>query len=81
MNRDKKEFSDYWLLSGFDERIEYHTSLDFECNNREIVIIDEADHLMLREPIHFKKYLKNVPTICLTSTLPDSTPCSIESVV
>ena len=78
MNRDSLEFKDYWEISGNNDKIEYHYNLDFKLQTGEIVIVDEADFLMLRKPFQFKDALSKAPTICFTSTLPDQDPESIE---
>ena len=50
MNRDSLEFKDYWEISGNSDKIEYHYDLEFKLQTNEIVIVDEADYLMLRKP-------------------------------
>ena len=50
MNRDSLEFKDYWEISGNSDKIEYHYDLEFKLQMDEIVIVDEADYLMLRKP-------------------------------
>ena len=78
MNRDSLEFKDYWEISGNSDKIEYHYDLEFKLQMDEIVIVDEADYLMLRKPFQFKGALSKVPTICFTSTLPDKNSGTLE---
>ena len=78
MNRDSLEFKDYWEISGNNDKIEYHYDLEFKLQMDEIVIVDEADYLMLRKPFQFKDALSKVTTICFTSTLPDQNPGTLE---
>ena len=78
MNRDASAFKDYWEISGNNDKIEYHYNLDFKLQTGEIVIVDEADFLMLRKPFQFKDALSKAPTICFTSTLPDQNPGALE---
>ena len=54
LNRDRVDFEDYWLLLSYcDDRIEYHTGFDFKVGLNELVIVDEADALMFKDPIKF----------------------------
>ena len=46
MNRDKEEFNDYWVISDNVQKVEYHTNFGFEIKEGEMIISDEADHLM-----------------------------------
>ena len=78
MNRDASEFKDYWEISGNNHKIEYHYDLEFKLQTNEIVIVDEADFLMLRKPFQFKDALSKAPTICFTSTIPDQTSGALE---
>ena len=50
MNRDKEEFNDYWAKSNNGQKVEYHTNFGFEIKEGEIIISDEADHLMFKDP-------------------------------
>ena len=50
MNRDKEEFNDYWAKSNNGQKVEYHTNFEFEIKVGEIIISDEADHLMFKDP-------------------------------
>ena len=54
MKRDRDEFECYWLLFDFDEsRIQYHVGHDFQVGPHELVIIDESDALMFKDPAKF----------------------------
>ena len=50
MYRDKEEFNDYWAKSDNVQKVEYHTNFGFEIKEGEVIISDEADHLMFKDP-------------------------------
>jgi len=45
--------------------------LDFECKPGEIILIDEADELILPDPASFSAKIQHSKCICLTAT-PDN---------
>jgi len=51
--REQEEFADYWAKSGTSDSISYHTNLSFKMTEGEIIINDEADHLMFTDPKEF----------------------------
>ena len=43
MMRDSEEFTEFWLLSSNEDKVQYHSSVEFEMKDKEIAIFDEAD--------------------------------------
>lgn len=50
----------------------YHSDLNFSVKTKHVVIVDEADHLILRDPEAFMKVTKSAPTICFSATSADT---------
>lgn len=72
LERDQKDFETYWqLLSYDDDMIQYHIGIDFKVGPNELVIIDEADALIFRQPDEFQKFTNDTACICFTAT-PDN---------
>ena len=74
MNRDKQEFDDYWTKSSNGQKVEYHTDFNFDMIEGAIIIVDEADHLMFRNPQAFFDKAKLYPMISMTASIPDPDP-------
>ena len=72
LRRDIKEFDDYWVLAGLEKVIKYHEKLDFKPAEKDLVIVDEADKLVLDDPCKFRTVTAGCSYICLTASLPDS---------
>ena len=53
MKRDQREFRGWWSLNSLESSAVYHTGLDFECLAGEIILVDEADELILSDPAKF----------------------------
>lgn len=72
LTRDRVDFEDYWLLLGYDsDKIDYHIGLDFKVGPGELIIVDEADALMFKDPIKFQEFTSECACICFTAT-PDN---------
>ena len=71
MRRDRKEFADWWKLTGLETNVEYHVGMDFKCQLGDVILIDEADELILADPEKFLNQTKDFKCICLTAT-PDN---------
>lgn len=71
MKRDQREFESWWTLNALGSSTVYHTGLDFEYQVGEIILIDEADELILSNPTKFSTKFSNNHCICLTAT-PDN---------
>ena len=79
MNRDKDQCKDLWQYAqGVDEkiigRIHYITDISSIPSNKiSVVIVDESDDIMLKNPIGFYNQVKKpgIRVICLTATPDD----------
>ena len=72
LKRDQSEFEYYWMLLSFgDDKIEYHVGHDFTVEAGELVVVDEADALMFKDPTAFQKFTSSCACICFTAT-PDN---------
>lgn len=72
MDRDVQAFENYWLLLGYDEsQVEYHLGCDFVPAEGELVIIDEIDVPMFKDPIKFNQTIGNCLVLGFTAT-PDN---------
>ena len=49
--REKQEFEDYWILSGMQEKVSYHSNLNFAKSDGDLILIDEADFFILDDPV------------------------------
>jgi superfamily II DNA or RNA helicase len=54
-----------------DQQLIYHTSLGFKLNDNSLVIVDEADHFMLSDPLSFQSAVNGACCICFTATPDD----------
>ena len=78
LRRDIKEYDDYWVLAGLEKVIKYHEKLDFKPAERDLVIVDEADKLVLDDPSKFRTLTACCSYICLTASLPDFSQGKLE---
>lgn len=68
--RDLIEF-EQWFDSN-NIKVEYHVGLDFEITDkRDVILIDEADEIILADPAKFNAKIGVNRCICLTAT-PDN---------
>jgi superfamily II DNA helicase RecQ len=80
LDRDKADFADILEMLGYDEtRFEYHTDLNFVCLPGELVIIDEADCFMFKDPSAFKLFATEACCLCFTATPDNQDPNGIEA--
>ena len=68
--RDRTEFRSYWDLGGYSEKVEYHSDIDFVPKKNTVVLIDEADVLIYRDPKKFAAFVKKARVICFTASPP-----------
>ena len=66
--RNFQEFKIYWDLSYTINKVKYHTYTNFAVEEKEIVIIDEADLILYEKPLAFFTLIENSKFICLTET-------------
>ena len=78
MKRDQREFNAWWTLNGLESSVAYHTGLDFDCLAGEIILVDEADELILSNPAKFQAILSNHRCICLTATIDNADKEGVE---
>ena len=72
MERDKSDFEAYWLLLNYDEgRVQYHLGCDFKPAEGELVIIDEIDAIMFKNPVNFNEVMSSCLVLGFTAT-PDN---------
>lgn len=66
-NRDQRQFACWWELNGITS-VEYHADLDFEIKPTDVILIDEADQVILHDHAKFEKKVKGNRCICVTAT-------------
>ena len=78
MKRDQREFESWWTLNGLESSVVYHAGLDFDCLANEIILIDEADELILSNPAKFSVKFSHHRCICLTATIDNADKDGVE---
>jgi len=68
LKRDKTIFQDLWKLNQLEERVSYHVGIPFHKNPGDLLIYDESDDLLFRNPGEFNTFTDSNPCICLTAT-------------
>ena len=68
LQRDLCIFEKYWTFNKLQERVQYHVGLEFTKNENELIIVDESDHVLFKEPKLFNEFIGKNPCICLTAT-------------
>jgi hypothetical protein len=72
MERDMRDFRAYWLMLGYDEsQVEYHLGCDFKPVDGELIVIDEIDAIMFKDPIRFSETIDSCLVLGFTAT-PDN---------
>jgi hypothetical protein len=72
MERDIKDFEAYWMLLDYDiAQVEYHLGCDFKPAYGELIIVDEADAIMFKDPIKFNELIDGCLVLGFTAT-PDN---------
>jgi hypothetical protein len=79
LKRDSTEFKDYYALAGVEERVEYHSGLDFKLSKTEVLIVDEADYFALQDPTAFECLISNSRCLGLSATATEYRPGSIDT--
>lgn len=77
MNREMDEFKDFFR-GNESGRVLYHMDFSFEMNDNEIIISDEADYLMFKNPEGFFAKAKSYPMISMTASVPLTDTKSLE---
>lgn len=69
MQRDHIDAANMLKLLGItDEQVEYHSTLEFELNEGEFVIIDEADDIIFNQTAQFIEKFASCRYLCFTAT-------------
>lgn len=71
MDRDVKEFLPWFEFQDVAHCLEFHVGLDFVCDTNDIILVDEADDIILSDPAKFQDKNKANRCVCLTAT-PDN---------
>ena len=73
MGRDTVDFEYYWLLLGYDKsKVEFHVGFDnWKPVYGELLIIDEIDNIIFRDPITFSEFVDGCLVIGFTATPDD----------
>jgi hypothetical protein len=73
--RDERNFEELHKVAGFTEGvISFHVGISFDKDKSGILIIDEADTLIFKDPTAFKSFIGDSMCVCLTATPDDSDP-------
>ncbi len=72
MDRDKAEFHQFWLLSGVSEKVFYQVGTGFSCESGDLLVVDESDFLIFKDPVVFSALSTKCRCICLTATPDDN---------
>ena len=80
MMRDVNDFESYWLLLGYDEtKVEFHVGFDhWKPAQGELLIIDEIDHFVFKDPIAFNEFVDSCLLLGFTATPDDFKPAGAE---
>ena len=81
MQRELQEFGDYWRLSQSEDRVAYHCAFDFQHEPGELIIIDEADFLVLKNPGSVAEFLGETNVIGFSSSLNETKHRDMEATV
>lgn len=79
MRRDIAAFRPYFLMLGYDEsQVEYHLGCDFKPVEGELIIVDEIDVLMFKNPIKFDETINGCLVVGFTATPDNYKPTGAE---
>ena len=70
LQREKEDFKNYWeSVEQGAARVKYHTDLDFAPGEKDLVLVDEADMLLLADIDGFFEFVaKTASIVCFTAT-------------
>ena len=57
LKRDRNDFEDYFALGKHQKWIHYHERIDFTPKQNSVVLIDEADVLIFKDPKKFMAFV------------------------
>jgi hypothetical protein len=78
MDRDIEEYAYFLRLAGLTDKVGYRVGLDFERSDSSMLVIDESDNLLFRDPLQFKAMMATSRCICLTATADDNNRKGVE---
>lgn len=79
MERDQKDFQAYWTLLDYDNsRVEYHLGCDFMPSHGELIVVDEIDSLMFKDPAKFSGVIEGCLVLGFTATPDNFNPTGAE---
>jgi hypothetical protein len=68
-------------LSGYEDKVSYHENIEFPAKKNDVVIIDEADLVIFKDPKKFMAFSLKASIICLTASTPDVKSGALEESV
>lgn len=74
MEKDQADFKEFWTKTNLQEQVIYHKDIDFQVEEEQLVIFDEADEYIYGQTQRFLDFLGSNKTICLTATCGGSNP-------
>ena len=74
MEKDQADFKEFWTKTNLQEQVIYHKNIDFQVEEEQLVIFDEADEYIYGQTQRFLDFLGSNKTICLTATCGGSNP-------
>ena len=74
MEKDQADFKEFWTKTNLQEQVIYHKDIDFQVEEEQLVIFDEADEYIYDQTQRFLDFLGTNKTICLTATCGGSNP-------
>jgi hypothetical protein len=67
--KDKKDFAALFKTVDLDSKIEYTTNIDFKPDKKELLIMDEGDEFIFKDPTAAFDFINGSQCILLTATL------------
>ena len=74
MEKDQADSKEFWTKTSLQEQVIYHKDIDFQVEEEQLVIFDEADEYIYGQTQRFLDFLGTNKTICLTATCGGSSP-------
>ena len=71
MERDSSDFKVFWDMLDAKEFVTYQVGLDFIPKANSLIVFDEADAFIFRDPVKFNSVISSCFCICFTAT-PDN---------
>ena len=76
--KDEEDFKDLWAVMPHGDRVQYHSDLDFTSGSNSVVLVDENDEYMFKNPTAFVRFARKSICICLTATPADDATGGLE---